>query len=74
MATLVGLEIDNVLIELTNKEPPVMDGSSKDFVEVLQKAGIIEQKHDREYLEIDKAISYNDPVKKTDISVLPSDR
>ena len=74
LATLVGLEIDNVLIELTNKEPPVMDGSSKDFVEVLQKAGIIEQKHDREYLEIDKAISYNDPVKKTDISVLPSDR
>ena len=74
LATLVGLEIDNVLIELTNKEPPVMDGSSKDFVEVLQKAGIIEQKHDREYLEIDKAVSYNDPVKKTDISVLPSDR
>ena len=74
LAALVGLEIDNILIELTNKEPPVMDGSSKDFVKVLQKAGIVKQSHDREYLEIDKAISYTDPVKRTDISVLPSDR
>ena len=73
LATLVGLEIDNVLIEVTNKEPPVMDGSSQEFVKVLQKAGIVDQKEEREYLEIDKAISYNDPVKKTDISVLPSD-
>lgn len=74
LAALVGLEIDNILIELTNKEPPVMDGSSKDFVEVLQKAGIVEQAQPREYLEIDKAVTYSDPVKKTDISVLPSDR
>ena len=74
LAALVGLEIDNILIELTNKEPPVMDGSSKDFVEVLQKSGIVEQRQPREYLEIDKAVSYSDPVKKTDISVLPSDR
>ena len=51
-----------------------MDGSSKDFVQVLQKAVIVIQSHDREYLEIDKAISYTDPVKRTDISVLPSDR
>jgi len=74
LAALVGLEIDNILIELTNKEPPVMDGSSKDFVDVLQKAGIVEQQQPREYLEIDRAVTYSDPAKKTDISVLPSDR
>tara|TARA_X000001036_G_C20678634_1_gene805105 strand:- start:275 stop:1669 length:1395 start_codon:yes stop_codon:yes gene_type:complete len=74
LAALTGLRIDNVLMELTNKEPPVMDGSSKDFVEVLKKAGIVQQSHAREYLEIDKAVTYNDPIKKTDISVLPSDR
>ncbi|MBH31027.1 MAG: UDP-3-O-[3-hydroxymyristoyl] N-acetylglucosamine deacetylase [Candidatus Marinimicrobia bacterium] len=74
LAALVGLEIDNILIELTNKEPPVMDGSSKDFVDVLQKANIVEQHQPREYLEIDKAVTYSDPAKKTDISVLPSDR
>ena len=74
LAALTGLRIDNVLIELTNKEPPVMDGSSKDFVDVLKKAGIIQQSNAREYLEIDKAVTYNDPIKRTDISVLPSDR
>ena len=40
LASLVGLEIDNVLIELNASEPPIMDGSSKFFVEALEKAGI----------------------------------
>ncbi|HCN23989.1 MAG TPA: UDP-3-O-[3-hydroxymyristoyl] N-acetylglucosamine deacetylase, partial [Candidatus Marinimicrobia bacterium] len=35
LAAVSGLRIDNVLIELTSKEPPVMDGSAKDFVEAL---------------------------------------
>jgi len=74
LAAVVGLEIDNVLIELTNKEPPVMDGSSRPFVNALQKAGIVEQGEPRQYLEIDKVVSYSDPEKKVDISVLPSDR
>ena len=42
LASLVGLEIDNVLIELNASEPPIMDGSSKFFVEALEKAGIKE--------------------------------
>ena len=43
LAALVGLEIDNVLIELNASEPPIMDGSSIYFVEALLKAGIEEQ-------------------------------
>lgn len=74
LAAVTGLEIDNILIELTNKEPPVMDGSSRPFVEALQKADIIEQNEPRQYLEIDKVVSYSDPKKKVEISVLPSDR
>ena len=42
LASLVGLQIDNVLIELNASEPPIMDGSSKFFVEALEKAGIQE--------------------------------
>ena len=42
LASLVGLQIDNVLIELNASEPPIMDGSSKFFVEALEKAGIKE--------------------------------
>ena len=74
LAAVSGLRIDNVLIELTAKEPPVMDGSSKDFVEVLEWAGIVEQKKERKVLEISKPVSYSDPQKGVDIHVLPSDR
>ena len=42
LASLVGLQIDNVLIELNASEPPIMDGSSKFFVKALEKAGIKE--------------------------------
>ena len=38
LAAVSGLRIDNVLIELSSKEPPVMDGSAKDFVEYLTKS------------------------------------
>ena len=40
LAALVGMEIDNILIELNAPEPPIMDGSSKFFIEALEKAGI----------------------------------
>ena len=43
LAALVGMEIDNVLIELDASEPPIMDGSSKFFVEALLKAGLKQQ-------------------------------
>ncbi len=74
LAAVSGLRIDNVLIELTAKEPPVMDGSSKDFVEALERSGIVEQKKERKVLEISKPVSYSDPQKGVDIHVLPSDR
>ena len=74
LAAVSGLRIDNVLIELTAKEPPVMDGSSKDFVEVLQKSGIVEQKKPRRVLEISEPVSYSDPKRGVDIHVVPSDQ
>ena len=74
LAAVSGLRIDNVLIELTSKEPPVMDGSAKDFVEALLSSGIINQKHDRNVLEIRRAVNYTDPYRDIDIHVIPSDR
>lgn len=73
LAAAIGLEIDNMLIELTGKEPPVMDGSSRDFAEAIQNAGIASQKQPREYLEIDKAITYSDESLNVEINILPSD-
>ena len=51
LASLVGLQIDNALIELNASEPPIMDGSSKFFVEALEKAGIQELEEKRKELE-----------------------
>src|ERR1700709_1290097 len=49
LAALVGLEVDNVLIDLDGPETPIMDGSSIKFVDAIQNAGLAEQDADREY-------------------------
>lgn len=72
LAALVGLEIDNILIELDSAEPPIMDGSSKFFVEALIKAGIKEQSKDRVEYIVKDVISYYDEDSGSDITVIPS--
>jgi len=73
LAAVVGLHIDNIYIELTEKEPPVMDGSAKPFVDILFQAGIEKQKAPKHELIIDKTITYSEPERGVDIHVLPSD-
>lgn len=73
LAALVGLEVDNVLIELDSPEPPIMDGSSKYFVEALEKAGIVEQEQEREEYVVKDVISYKDEVTGSEITVIPAD-
>lgn len=73
LAAVSGLEIDNIICEVAGNEPPVGDGSSLPFVESLLKAGIVEQDALKDYLIIDKTITYSDPEKGIDIVVFPSD-
>ena len=73
LAAVSGLRIDNVLIELTGKEAPVMDGSAKDFVVALQSVKFVEQSGDRYVLEIRQPVVYSDPDKEIDIHVVPAD-
>ena len=72
LAALVGLEIDNVLIEIDASEPPILDGSSKFFVEALIKAGITEQNEERKEYIVKDVISYYDEKTGSDITVIPS--
>lgn len=74
LAAVTGLRIDNMLIELTGKEAPVMDGSAKDFVDAILKSGIKEQETPRKVLVIDKPVIYSDPEREIDIHVVPADR
>jgi len=73
LAALVGMEIDNVLIELDAPEPPIMDGSSKFFVQALEEAGIVEQEAEREVFEVKDVITYKDEATGSDITVIPAD-
>ena len=71
MAALAGLQIDNVMVQLDGPEPPIMDGSSKMFVEALEKAGCAEQNALRNFFEVKESISYRDEDRDVEIAALP---
>lgn len=73
LAALAGLEIDNIVCEMDNFEPPVGDGSARPFVDALLKAGIEKQDELKNYIEIDEPVVYSEPERKVDIIVLPSE-
>jgi UDP-3-O-[3-hydroxymyristoyl] N-acetylglucosamine deacetylase/3-hydroxyacyl-[acyl-carrier-protein] dehydratase len=72
LAALIGLDIDNVLIELNSPEPPIMDGSSKYFVEALEKAGVVEQDAEREVFIVNDVITYKDEATGSEITIIPA--
>ena len=72
LAALVGLDVDNAIIELNASEPPIMDGSSKFFVEAIEKAGIVELDACREEYVITDIVSYIDEETGSEILVMPS--
>lgn len=73
LAAAVGLDIDNLLIEIDASEPPIMDGSSKFFVEALEKAGIQELEADVEEYVVKEIISYKDDATGSEIILMPAD-
>jgi UDP-3-O-[3-hydroxymyristoyl] N-acetylglucosamine deacetylase/3-hydroxyacyl-[acyl-carrier-protein] dehydratase len=73
LAALVGLEIDNVIIEINSEEPPILDGSSKYFVEALESAGIKFLNKIRSEYIVKEVISYVDTKTGSEITVIPSD-
>lgn len=73
LAALVGCDVDNAILEMNSSEPPIMDGSSKYFVEAIEKAGVEEQSQNREYMVIKEVQSYVDPNTGSEITIIPSD-
>lgn len=73
LAALVGCDIDNAMLEMDSSEPPILDGSSKFFVDAIIKAGIEEQNAIREYLVIKEVMSYVDPATGSELTIIPSD-
>jgi len=52
LSALVGMGIDNAIVELDNLELPILDGSAKPFVDLIRKAGVRKQRRPRKYLRI----------------------
>lgn len=73
LAALVGMEIDNALIQLDGPEMPIMDGSSMPFIKLLEKAGAVEQNAERIYFELKEILSFEDPIKNVEMLAVPQE-
>ena len=72
LSTFYSMGIDNAYVEIDNLEVPILDGSGKQFVEMIEEAGIRRSRRRRRYLRILKPVTVSSGEKR--ISILPSDR
>ena len=73
LAAFVGAEVDNVMVKIDGPEVPILDGSSKPFVEALEKIGSEKQKAEKIYYTISQNIYFTDEEKKVEMVAMPSD-
>ena len=73
LSALVGLGIDNVLLEIDGGEVPILDGSATIFVQKIEEVGIEEQNAPREYFTITETISFKDEKTGAEYVAMPSD-
>lgn len=73
LAALVGLEVDNVLIDMDAQETPIMDGSSIKFIDAIIATGFVEQDAEREYYHIPYNIHYTEADRKVEMVAMPFD-
>src|SRR5690606_35171846 len=73
MAALVGLQLDNVLIEIDGPEVPILDGSADIFIDKIQEVCFQDHDADRDFFEVTDNIHYNDPENKVEIVAMPVD-
>ncbi len=73
MAALYGCGIDNCLIELEGEEFPILDGSSRYYVEQIEKVGIAEQQAERRFFTVKKKMEFACEETNTRITILPAE-
>ena len=73
LAAIVGMQIDNVLIQLDGPEPPIMDGSSIQFLNKLKEAGTEEQNALRDFLVVEESVFHREPEREVEMAALPLD-
>ncbi len=74
LSAIVGLQIDNIVIEMDGIEPPIGDGSALPYVEKLQESGFVKQDEPKDYLIFEDTVTYHNEEEQVDIVALPLDR
>jgi UDP-3-O-[3-hydroxymyristoyl] N-acetylglucosamine deacetylase / 3-hydroxyacyl-[acyl-carrier-protein] dehydratase len=72
LAALVGMGVDNALVEINGPEIPIVDGSSEPFVELIEETGVMEQEAAKVWYSIDENIFHYDETKRVEMVALPS--
>ncbi|MBS4042858.1 MAG: bifunctional UDP-3-O-[3-hydroxymyristoyl] N-acetylglucosamine deacetylase/3-hydroxyacyl-ACP dehydratase [Chitinophagaceae bacterium] len=72
LAALVGMGVDNCLIEINGPEIPIIDGSSQPFTDMIAKAGVIEQDAAKVWYSIDENIFFYDEAKRVEMVAMPA--
>lgn len=72
LSALRGVGLDNCFIDIDNIEVPIMDGSSEDWISLIEKAGIVEQELNRHLFKILSKVDYEHGERK--MSIEPSDK
>lgn len=60
LSALTGMRLDNIMIEIDGPEAPILDGSAREYVEAIQKAGVVEQHAERKYFQLEEKLEYYD--------------
>jgi UDP-3-O-[3-hydroxymyristoyl] N-acetylglucosamine deacetylase/3-hydroxyacyl-[acyl-carrier-protein] dehydratase len=72
LAALVGMGVDNCLVEINGPEIPIMDGSSHPFIEIIDETGVVEQEAAKDWYTIDTNITYYNDEKRVELVAMPA--
>jgi len=73
LAALVGMQVDNCLIKIDAQEVPILDGSSKPYIDAIISVGFEQQKAERDYFVLTENLTFEDPIKKAEMLAVPSE-
>ncbi len=73
MAALYASGVDNCLVQLDGPEMPILDGSSRYFMQFIQQVGVEAQDAPRNYLELSAPVRYEDPQSGSVLEITPAD-
>jgi len=73
LSALTGLGVDNVVIEIDNKEVPILDGSARQYVDAILPDGLEDQDEERKWIEFDEEIELRNENTGSYVRIIPSD-